>query len=274
MSQSIEIEGVSKSFGDFQALKDINLHIEEGEFVALVGKSGCGKSTLLRIMAGLLEPTEGSVRVGGQPVTGPSDGVGIAFQTPVLLPWRSVEENIRLQLEIRKISRPDTREELKRLIELTGLKGFESNRPYELSGGMQQRVSLCRALVHDPTLLLMDEPFGALDAMTREQLNAEIQRVWMETGKTIVLVTHERDIAACAGRVITVRDGQRLEDVEAALHAEIDRVRRGEVSDEELRRAKKQARALFAYGTERVTSQAFWLAFREVGAWHEALPPY
>jgi len=208
MSQSIEIEGVSKSFGDFQALKDINLHIEEGEFVALVGKSGCGKSTLLRIMAGLLEPTEGSVRVGGQPVTGPSDGVGIAFQTPVLLPWRSVEENIRLQLEIRKISRPDTREELKRLIELTGLKGFESNRPYELSGGMQQRVSLCRALVHDPTLLLMDEPFGALDAMTREQLNAEIQRVWMETGKTIVLVTHSIiEAVYLADRVVVLKSG-------------------------------------------------------------------
>ena|SRR5690625_4693978 len=208
MSQSIEIEGVSKSFGDFQALKDINLHIEEGEFVALVGKSGCGKSTLLRIMAGLLEPTEGSVRVGGQPVTGPSDGVGIAFQTPVLLPWRSVEENIRLQLEIRKISRPDTREELKRLIELTGLKGFERNRPYELSGGMQQRVSLCRALVHDPTLLLMDEPFGALDAMTREQLNAEIQRVWMETGKTIVLVTHSIiEAVYLADRVVVLKSG-------------------------------------------------------------------
>jgi NitT/TauT family transport system ATP-binding protein len=128
--------------------------------------------------------------VAGQPVTGPSDDVGIAFQSSVLLPWRTVEGNIRLQLEIRGIDRPDTDREVKRLIELTGLKGFEKNRPYELSGGMQQRVSLCRALVHNPSLLLMDEPFGALDAMTREQLNAEIQRVWMETGKTIVLVTH------------------------------------------------------------------------------------
>lgn len=190
MSQSIELRGVSKIFGDFQALNDINLHIEEGEFVALVGKSGCGKSTLLRIIAGLLTPTEGSVMVAGQPVTGPSDDVGIAFQTSVLLPWRTVEENIRLQLEVRGINRPDTEQEVKRLIDLTGLKGFEKSRPYELSGGMQQRVSLCRALVHNPSLLLMDEPFGALDAMTREQLNAEIQRVWMETGKTVVLVTH------------------------------------------------------------------------------------
>ncbi len=190
MSQSIELRNVSKSFGEFQALSNINLHIEEGEFVALVGKSGCGKSTLLRIIAGLLKPSEGDVMVAGQPVTGPSDDVGIAFQSSVLLPWRTVEGNIRLQLEIRGINRPDTDREMKRLIELTGLKGFEKSRPYELSGGMQQRVSLCRALVHNPSLLLMDEPFGALDAMTREQLNAEIQRVWMETGKTIVLVTH------------------------------------------------------------------------------------
>jgi NitT/TauT family transport system ATP-binding protein len=190
MSQSIELRNVSKSFGEFQALSNVNLHIEEGEFVALVGKSGCGKSTLLRIIAGLLQPSQGSVMVAGQPVTGPSDDVGIAFQSSVLLPWRTVEGNIRLQLEIRGIDRPDTDREVKRLIELTGLKGFEKNRPYELSGGMQQRVSLCRALVHNPSLLLMDEPFGALDAMTREQLNAEIQRVWMETGKTIVLVTH------------------------------------------------------------------------------------
>lgn len=190
MSQSIELRNVSKSFGEFQALSNVNLHIEEGEFVALVGKSGCGKSTLLRIIAGLLQPSQGSVMVAGQPVTGPSDDVGIAFQSSVLLPWRTVEGNIRLQLEIRGIDRPDTDREVQRLIELTGLKGFEKNRPYELSGGMQQRVSLCRALVHNPSLLLMDEPFGALDAMTREQLNAEIQRVWMETGKTIVLVTH------------------------------------------------------------------------------------
>ncbi|HEY6631859.1 MAG TPA: ABC transporter ATP-binding protein [Rhizobiaceae bacterium] len=190
MSQSIELRNVSKSFGDFQALSNVSLHIEEGEFVALVGKSGCGKSTLLRIIAGLLKPTQGSVMVAGQPVTGPSDDVGIAFQSSVLLPWRTVEENIRLQLEIRGINRPDTNREVQRLIELTGLKGFEKSRPYELSGGMQQRVSLCRALVHNPSLLLMDEPFGALDAMTREQLNSEIQRVWMETGKTIVLVTH------------------------------------------------------------------------------------
>jgi NitT/TauT family transport system ATP-binding protein len=190
MSQSIELRNVSKSFGEFQALSNVNLHIEEGEFVALVGKSGCGKSTLLRIIAGLLQPSQGSVMVAGQPVTGPSDDVGIAFQSSVLLPWRTVEGNIRLQLEISGIDRPDTDREVKRLIELTGLKGFEKNRPYELSGGMQQRVSLCRALVHNPSLLLMDEPFGALDAMTREQLNAEIQRVWMETGKTIVLVTH------------------------------------------------------------------------------------
>lgn len=190
MTQSIELRGIGKTFHNFRALDGIDLSIAEGEFVAIVGKSGCGKSTLLRIIAGLMEPSEGTVEVAGKPVTGPSDGVGIAFQTPVLLPWRTVEQNIRLQLEIRGMKRPDTEAELRRLLKLTGLEGFEDRRPYQLSGGMQQRVALCRALIHNPSLLLMDEPFGALDAMTREQLNMEIQRVWMETGKTVVLVTH------------------------------------------------------------------------------------
>ena len=220
MSQSIELRNVSKTFGNFQALSNIDLHIEEGEFVALVGKSGCGKSTLLRIIAGLLKPSEGSVAVAGQPVTGPSDDVGIAFQSSVLLPWRTVEENIRLQLQIRGINRPDTEREMRRLIELTGLKGFEKNMPYELSGGMQQRVSLCRALVHNPSLLLMDEPFGALDAMTREQLNAEIQRVWMETGKTIVLVTHSIiEAVYLADRVVVMesRPGRIVEVVDVKV---------------------------------------------------------
>ncbi|QOG07278.1 ABC transporter ATP-binding protein [Aureimonas sp. OT7] len=220
MSQSIVLRNVSKSFDKFQALRDINLHIEEGEFVALVGKSGCGKSTLLRIIAGLMEPTEGEVQVAGKLVTGPSDGIGMAFQTPVLLPWRTVEENIRLQLEVRRIDRPDLDRELARLLDLTGLKGFEKHRPYELSGGMQQRVALCRALIHDPSLLLLDEPFGALDAMTREQLNAEIQRVWMETGKTIVLVTHSIiEAVYLADRVVVMdsRPGRVTEIVEVKV---------------------------------------------------------
>lgn len=190
VSESITLSNVGKSFNSFRAINGVDLHIEEGEFVAVVGKSGCGKSTLLRIIAGLLDATDGSVEVAGKTVTGPSENVGIAFQTPVLLPWRNVVENIMLQMQIRKKSRSVAMDELHRLLELTGLKGFEDRMPYELSGGMQQRVALCRALIHNPSLLLMDEPFGALDAMTREQMNLEVQRVWMETGKTVVLVTH------------------------------------------------------------------------------------
>ncbi|KAA0969040.1 ABC transporter ATP-binding protein [Aureimonas fodinaquatilis] len=190
MSELINIKGVSKRFDELLALDNINLTVRDGEFVAIVGSSGCGKSTLLRLIAGLLPTSEGIVEVNGHKVKGPADDVGIAFQTPVLLPWRSVVENVSLQLEVRKLPKAKYETELRRLIELVGLNGFEDRKPYELSGGMQQRVALCRALIHNPALLLMDEPFGALDAMTREQLNLELQRIWMETRKTIVLITH------------------------------------------------------------------------------------
>jgi len=244
MSQSIVLRGIGKSFENFRALEGIDLSITEGEFVAIVGKSGGGKSTLLRIIAGLLEPSEGQAEVAGKPVTGPSDGIGIAFQTPVLLPWRTVEQNIRLQLEIRHLQRPDMEEELRRLIELTGLQGFEQRRPYELSGGMQQRVALCRALIHNPSLLLMDEPFGALDAMTREQLNLEIQRVWMQTGKTIVLVTHSIIEAVFLADRVVVMDARpgRITDI---VDVEVARPRSfSNLSDPAFQKASNDIRML------------------------------
>jgi NitT/TauT family transport system ATP-binding protein len=176
--------------GSVLALDNVNLSARDGEFVAVVGPSGCGKSTLLKLIGGLLMPTAGSVHVDGAPVLGPGGNVGIVFQSPLLMPWRHVLDNILLQIEVRGRRKADYIDQANQLIDLVGLGGFAQSRPYELSGGMQQRVGLCRALIHDPGLLLMDEPFGALDAMTREAMNAELQRIWMERRKTVLLITH------------------------------------------------------------------------------------
>lgn len=187
---AIEIAGVTQRFGAFQALDTVDLTIPSGQFLSVLGPSGCGKSTLMRAVAGLVPPTTGTVRIAGDPVRKPHPDVGIVFQEATLLPWRSVVDNIALQLEMRGVAIDGYRGRLKELIELTGLAGFEKALPHELSGGMQQRVALCRALIHDPKILLMDEPFGALDAMTRETMNLELQRVWLESRKTVMFITH------------------------------------------------------------------------------------
>ena len=180
--------------GPVEALRDISFAVERGEFVALVGPSGCGKSTLLRIIAGLRPATAGRVVVDGRPVTRPIAEVGMVFQAPVLLKWRSVLDNVLLPAELAGLDARRYRERAGDLLRLVGLAGFEGKLPRELSGGMQQRASLCRALLLDPPLLLMDEPFGALDAMTRDEMNLELLRVWGEEAgrdrKTIVFVTH------------------------------------------------------------------------------------
>ena len=180
--------------GPVEALHDISFAVERGELVALVGPSGCGKSTLLRIIAGLRPATAGSVLVAGRTVTRPIAEVGMVFQAPVLLRWRSVLDNVLLPAELAGLDARQYRERAGQLLRLVGLAGFEDKLPRELSGGMQQRASLCRALLLDPPLLLMDEPFGALDAMTRDEMNLELLRVWGEGAardrKTIVFVTH------------------------------------------------------------------------------------
>jgi NitT/TauT family transport system ATP-binding protein len=176
--------------GDVVALHDIAMDVPEGAFVAIVGPSGCGKSTLLRILAGLLDATEGSAALGGATIAGPRRDVGVVFQTPVLFPWRTVLANAMLPGDVQGLGRERTREAAMALLAMVGLQGFEHRLPWQLSGGMQQRVALVRALVHDPKVLLMDEPFGALDAMTREQMNLELQRIWLERRKTVVFVTH------------------------------------------------------------------------------------
>jgi NitT/TauT family transport system ATP-binding protein len=172
------------------ALDDINLEVARGEFVAIVGPSGCGKSTLLRIMSGLLAASSGAVKVNGEAVTGPRSDIGIVFQSPVLFPWRTVVDNVLLPVDVLRQDRPFHVRQARDLLALVGLKGFESRYPWELSGGMQQRVAISRALINDPTMMMMDEPFGALDAMTREHMNVELQRIWLERKKTILFITH------------------------------------------------------------------------------------
>jgi NitT/TauT family transport system ATP-binding protein len=172
------------------ALADIDFAVRDGEFVSIVGPSGCGKSTLLRILAGLMPPTSGDAHLAGSAITGPRRDIGVVFQSPVLFPWRTVLANAEVPVDVQRLDRKAMRIRALELLKLVGLDGFENRYPRELSGGMQQRVSLVRALIHDPALLLMDEPFGALDAMTRETMHIELQRIWMERRKTIVFITH------------------------------------------------------------------------------------
>lgn len=176
--------------GPLRALDRVDLSIAEGEFVTVLGPSGCGKSTLLKIVAGLLAPSEGTVEVGGKLVRGPQAEVGIVFQQATLLPWKTVLENVLVP--IRALGRPtaDYRDKAMELLRLVGLASFAGNYPSELSGGMQQRVGIARGLMNDPRLLLMDEPFSALDAMTRERMAAELQGIWMKTGKAVLFITH------------------------------------------------------------------------------------
>ena len=190
----IELQGVSKTYrtrdGDIPSLRPIDFTVGEGEFVVIVGPSGCGKTTLLKMLAGLLTPSGGEVRIEGKSITKPHSNIGIVFQTALLLPWRSVFSNVMMPVEVKGLPRAAYEQRARDLLRLTGLQGFESKYPWQLSGGMQQRVAICRALVHDPKLMLMDEPFGALDALTREKMNVELQRIQGETGKTVLLITH------------------------------------------------------------------------------------
>ena len=193
-SAFIAIDRVLKVYrsrrGVVPALDEINLEIREHEFVSIVGPSGCGKSTLLMIVSGLLSASLGEVRIGGQRVDGPHTNLGFVFQRDVLLDWRTVLQNVMLQCEIRKLDRRQYLGRARELLAQTGLDAFADRYPHELSGGMRQRVAICRALVHDPPLLLMDEPFGALDALTREQMNSDLLRIWQQRRKTVLFITH------------------------------------------------------------------------------------
>ena len=191
--------------GEVEAFTNFNLEIQEDEFLVLVGPSGCGKSTLLKMIVGLLPPTRGAVYFQGTEVLSPRTDFGMVFQEATLLPWRSVRDNVMLPIEILGKTDKDYRAEAGRLLTLVGLHGFESRMPYELSGGMQQRCAICRALIHDPRVLVMDEPFGALDAMTREEMGHELLRIWQQNRKTVVFVTHSiREAVWLADRVVVM----------------------------------------------------------------------
>jgi NitT/TauT family transport system ATP-binding protein len=205
----ISIENVSKTFRrgkvETHALDRVSLKIEPGEFVTIVGPSGCGKSTLMRLIAGLLPPSEGDVRIGHRSVSGPETDIGIVFQKPILLEWRNVLKNVLIQTEMRNQSGPEIEERARTLLAAVGLGDFLDRYPYELSGGMQQRAAIVRALIHDPPLLLMDEPFGALDALTREQMRIDLEELWLAGKKTVVFITHSIDEAVLlADRVVVM----------------------------------------------------------------------
>ncbi|MGJ4886393.1 MULTISPECIES: ABC transporter ATP-binding protein [unclassified Bradyrhizobium] len=214
---------VSASGATVHALSRISLDIKPGEFVCVVGPSGCGKSTLLRLLAGLDSYSDGRLLLDGEPVAGPSRKVGVVFQAANLLPWMTVRDNVGLPLRVGGKHAP-AGDRIERLLAVTGLGDFGDKYPYELSGGMQQRAGICRALARDPEILLMDEPFGALDALTRERLNLELQRIWQENRKTVLLITHSISEAIfLADRVIVMsaRPGRILAD----LHVPIPRQR-------------------------------------------------
>ena len=220
----IRLRGVGKTYetkdGPVDACGDIDLDIRQSEFVAIVGPSGCGKTTILKMVAGLVPHTAGEITVGGKRVERPLTEVGIVFQESILLDWRDVLSNVLLQIDIRGMARGTYEPVARHLLRSTGLEGFEHKKPYELSGGMRQRVSICRALVHDPPLLLMDEPFGALDALTREQISMDIQRVWMEKRKTAIHITHSiPEAVLLADRVVVMgpRPGRIVEILEIDL---------------------------------------------------------
>jgi NitT/TauT family transport system ATP-binding protein len=219
----IRLAGVSRTFqgrtGTVEALRNIELDMAEGEFVAVIGRSGCGKSTLLRLVAGLLEPSAGQVYVGGDLITRPRRDIAMVFQRPALLPWRSVLDNVLLPTEVFGWKRSRYRDRADELLDLVGLTGFHKRLPHELSGGMQQRVALCRALIQSPTVMLMDEPFSALDALTREELAVQLQRIHMELRTTIMFVTHsiqEAVLLADRVAVLSPRPGRmrRIVDID------------------------------------------------------------
>lgn len=206
--------------GDIMALDELSASIGKGEFISVLGPSGCGKSTLLRLISGLMPPTQGEILLDGTPVVGPRRDVGIVFQQPTLLPWQSVLENTLLPVRTLKIDLQQGTADALALLRLVGLENFAKHYPNELSGGMQQRVSIARSLVHKPSLLLMDEPFAALDAMTREYMSKELQRIWMATNQSVVFITHSIPEAVFLSDrilVLSARPGRLVQDIQVDL---------------------------------------------------------
>lgn len=223
-TEKVTVRTVSKSYEAMQALSDVSFSVGAGEFCCVVGPSGCGKTTLLRAIAGLEEPDRGSVLVDGDPVTGPGLDRGMVFQEYALFPWRTVRGNIRFGLDRPACECPDCETRIQELIDLVGLEGFEDAYPKELSGGMKQRVGIARALAVDPDILLMDEPFGSVDAQTRDRLHAELLDIWTQTEQTVVFVTHDIDEAVTLADRVIVMDAD-PGTVQSTVPIDVDRPR-------------------------------------------------
>jgi len=246
---ALKVEGVSKRFnskkGDVHAVSDVSLTIASGEFVSIVGPSGCGKSTLLNMVAGLMPVTEGRIDVLGKPVTGPVHELGVVFQHHLLLPWRTILDNVLLQIEVRKLDRAAYLERARQLLQRVGLGDFADRFPDELSGGMNQRAAIVRGLMHDPDVLLMDEPFGALDAMTRDQMCLDFHHLSREQGKTVLFITHSISEAVfLSNRVVVMspRPGR----IEEIVPIELGAQRHVDLRDEaEFTRYTRHIRRIF-----------------------------
>jgi NitT/TauT family transport system ATP-binding protein len=248
-TNAVRVARVSKTYSSgldaVLAVKDVSMTVEEGEFVAIVGPSGCGKSTLLNMVAGLTSTTNGSIEVLGRPVTGPVTELGIVFQQHLLLPWRTVLQNVMLQIEVRHRRNSDYVQRARELLDRVGLSEFADRFPDELSGGMNQRVAICRALIHDPELLIMDEPFGSLDAMTRDQMGLDFHRLSTEERKSVLFVTHSISEAIFLSNkviVMSARPGQ----VAATIQIDLGRERHLKLREEaEFTVYSRQIRELF-----------------------------
>ncbi len=223
-SSFLQLKNLTKTYetrtGSVSALDDVSFDVSEMQFISILGPSGCGKSTLLFLISGLTPPTKGEIILKGTHIKGPPGGIGMVFQSSILFPWRNVWGNIMYSAQLCKIPAAKAEKKASELLRLTGLAGFEEKYPHELSGGMQQRVSICRALIVEPPLLLMDEPFGALDALTRDKLNLEIQDIWANIKTTILFVTHNIQEAVTLGdRVIVLspRPARIVEDLKIEL---------------------------------------------------------
>jgi NitT/TauT family transport system ATP-binding protein len=244
----IRLRNVGKVYqtksGAVEACVDINFDIRRSEFVAIVGPSGCGKTTILKMVAGLAPYTSGTITISGKRVDRPQTDVGIVFQESIMLDWRDVLSNVMLQIDIRNLDRAKYTPIARNLLKETGLGGFEQKKPYELSGGMRQRVSICRALVHDPAMLMMDEPFGALDALTREQIATDIQRLWMETRKTALHITHSiPEAVLLADRVVVM--GPRPGRIVEIIDVDLPRPRRLDKLSERFHQYSSRIRTIF-----------------------------
>jgi NitT/TauT family transport system ATP-binding protein len=256
----LRLENVTKRFPirgektSFTAIEDITIDLDAGEFVVLVGPSGCGKSTLLDLLGGLSTPSSGRILLDGTPISGPGLDRGIVFQQYALLPWRTARKNIEFGLEAKGLSAAVRRERAEHYLELVGLKSFADRFPHELSGGMKQRVAIARSLAFDPEVLLMDEPFAALDAQTRESLQDELLRIWKATGKTILFITHGIDEAIYLGQrvaVLTSRPGR----IKTVVDVDIDRSAEDVRSDAVFRDQRHHIWSLLRDEVERARSQ-------------------